>query len=135
MRKRSVRFEKRLTLGELKALTGFRLTGLLTFLLAGVTGEKVSFAERVFEFLVGLEESASDSELDRSDLAGHTATASVHCDIELVHCICHLEGVQDLVLERKRAEVIFESALVNSDVSATGSQGDSRGRGLAATGC
>ena len=44
---------------------------------------------------------------------------------ELVHCIRHLEGMQDLILERKRAEVFFESTLVDRDVSAAGSQGDS----------
>ena len=56
-------------------------------------------------------------------------------DIILIRHIRGVEGMEDLVLEGKRAEVVLERALVDRDLPCSGNQGYSGGSGLATAGC
>ena len=119
------------TLGDLEALAGAGLTGLLAFLLPGITGEELVFAEGVLKIGIRLEEGAGDTELDGTDLTGHSTTHGADGSVVLVGDIGGLEGVEHLVLEGESTEVILEGALVDRDLTRARDKGDAGGGGLA----
>ena len=122
------------TLRELEALTSLGLSGLLTFFLAGITGEEIVFAKGIAEIRIGFQESAGDAELNGTDLTAHATAGGADRDIILIGHVGGLERVKDLVLERERAEVFFEGTLVDRDLSGSGNKSDTGGGRLTASG-
>jgi hypothetical protein len=128
-------FPDGLTLRELEALTSLGLSGLLALFLAGITGKEIVFAKGIAEIRIGLQESAGDPELDGTDLTAHATTGGADRDIILIGHVGGLKGVKDFVLEREGAEILFEGALVDRDLSGSGNKGDAgRGRFTASGG-
>src|SRR5688572_768838 len=75
---------KRLTLGELEALAGAGLAGLLALFLAGVTGEVTGLLKGDAELGIELQESAGDAMGNGAGLAADATAGDVHGHIELV---------------------------------------------------
>lgn len=121
-------------LRELEALPCLGLAGLLTFLLARVACQKIIFTKGVTKIAIGLQEGAGDAQLDCANLSAYTTAVGSDRDIILIRHIGGVEGMEDLVLERKRAEVVLERALVDRDLPCSGNQGYSGGSGLATAG-
>lgn len=127
-------FPCRLTLRELEALTSLGLSGLLTLFLAGIAGKEIVFAKGIAEIRVGLQEGTGDAELDGTNLTAHATAGSADRDIKLIGDVGCLERVEDLVLERERAEILFESTLIDGDLSGSGNKSDAGGCCLTASG-
>lgn len=123
-----------LTLRKLEAFPGLGLSGLLAFFLAGIAGEEIVFPKDVAEIRIGLQKCPGNPQLDRADLAANPTAGGADVRVVLVGHIGGLERMKHLVLKRQSAEIIFESAFVDRDLSSPGDESDSGGGGFAASG-
>jgi hypothetical protein len=123
-----------LTLGELEALAGTRLTGLFPLFHPRVAGEEAGGAKSGFDFGVFGQQGAGESVADGSDLAGHATTFDIHGHIILLRGIGDLERLNENVLQRDGRKIFFKSAIIDRDRAGTGGEADASGGGFAATG-
>src|ERR1700694_1594237 len=72
----------RLTLGELEALAGAGLAGLLAFFLAGVTGQVTGLLEGDAELGIELQQGAVDAVAHGAGLGADATAGDVHDDVE-----------------------------------------------------
>src|SRR6478736_7217922 len=125
---------KRLTLGELEALAGAGLAGLLALFLAGVTGEVTGLLESDAKLGIELQQGAGDAVGNRTGLAADAATSDVHGHIELVLAVSRDERRQGALHEVVVGEIDLKLAVIDHGLAGTGKNADAGGGRLAAAG-
>ena len=105
----------RLALGELEPFAGAGLTGLFTFLHAGVAREEPLLFEWDADRLVNLKKRAAQSEAHGASLAVDSAAGRLDDDVVGVDSVRDLKRTKDLVLKREAAEIIGKVAAVDFD--------------------
>ena len=109
-----------LTLGELEALAGTRLSGFFALFHAGISSEKAFLLEGGPEIWIDLDEGAGNREANRSDLANDAAAVGVHVQVKLLELVGREEGEEHAVLLRDRRKVFVVGLVVDGDHTATG---------------
>src|SRR6478609_2260838 len=102
---------KRLTLGELEALAGAGLAGLLALFFAGVTGEVTGLLQGDAELGIELQQRAGDAMGHGARLAADAATGDIHKDVELVLRVRSDERGDGAAHEVVVREIDFELAV------------------------
>src|SRR6478609_2938728 len=125
---------KRLTLGELEALAGAGLAGLLALFLAGVTGEVTGLLEGNAELGIELQQGAGDAVGNRTGLAADAAAGDVHGHIELVLAVGSDERREGALHEVVVGEIGLELAFVDDGLAGAGNDADAGGGRLATAG-
>src|SRR6218665_1603438 len=125
---------KRLALGELEALAGAGLAGLLALFLAGVTGEVTGLLEGDAKLGIELQKRAGDAMGHRAGLAADAAAGDIHGHVELVLAVSGDERGEGAAHEIVVGEIDLELAVVDDGLAGTGNDADAGGGRLATAG-
>ena len=104
-----------LTLGELEALAGLGLTGLLTFNDARVAGHEAFGAECGLVLGINLDEGAGDCETESLGLTFVATAVEIDVDVIFLYSVKSREGLFYDILKDGRGEVYVQGALVDGD--------------------
>ncbi len=118
-----------LPFGELEALSSSRLTGLLPFHRARVSGQKTLFPQFLPVPLIGFEQRPSDAQAQRTRLAGQPTPVHPCPYIERSERVRSRESLLNVLDQRTPRKIITESPTVDVPLSGTGGEvdpGDSR---------
>lgn len=124
-----------LTLGELEALAGSGLAGLLALTCTWVTTQKAGGFEGGTKFGIVLDQGAGDGQFDGIGLAVKSTSAGDGLDVELVLKAGDLKRLEKLALESQGGQDFFEGVFVDGDFSGSGGDPDAGNGGLATSGC
>src|SRR3984885_1721152 len=123
-----------LTLGVLRAATGFAAADLLAFHLACITRHEACLTQGLAQRLIIPNQRARNAVPDRAGLAGDAATAHVHADVELGGQLHHLERLAHDHAAGLATEELIDRTLVDGDAAGTGLHINARRGALAPAG-
>src|ERR1700722_20343875 len=123
-----------LTLGVLRAATGFAAADLLAFHLARIARHEAGPAQRLAQRLIVADQRARNSVPDRAGLAGDAATAHMHADVELGGQLHHFQRLAHDHAAGLTTKEFVDRALVDGDTAGTGLHVDARRGALAPAG-
>jgi len=123
-----------LALGELEALAGAGLAGLLALFFARIAHQVAGLLEGGAQLGIELLEGAGDTVSNRTGLAGDAAASDVGGDIDLILHLDGEEGDVSLLGEVLVGEVVVERAAVGDQLARAFGDTDAGGGGLTATG-
>eukprot|EP01132_Coremiostelium_polycephalum_P021669 gene21671-25721_t len=134
LREEAGRFLERkseLTLRVLRTLTRFTQTNFLTFNFTSIASHEASFAQSATQGFVVLHQSASDTVADCASLTTYTATDNGDVDVELFNGLGQFQRLTNYHAGSFATEEIFQSAVVDRDVTSTRTQENASGSGFA----
>ena len=105
--------EKKLSLGELEALTGFFVAVFFALFLARIASQIAEFFQRRADLFVILDESAGDAQARGNGLRFDAATLHADDEIVLLWLIELLERSHDLFPLQRERKVLLEGAAVD----------------------
>ena len=115
--------EGNLTFAELEAGSRARLTRLLPLDFAGVAGqESLGLESGTVSLSVEIAQGAGYSEPDSFRLAFGASTDHIHLHVKLTFCLRDGERLVHDVLKGTLLEVVLEGAVIDRDVTLTGSE-------------
>ena len=125
----------RLTLRELEALAGTRLTGFLALLHAAVTRHAAGLLERGAEIRVGFDQRTGQSVADGTGLTGNAATLREHDNVGRGKVVAgDRDRLLEIVAERLRGDVGLEGFAVDGPFALAFNERNARDGGFAAAG-
>jgi hypothetical protein len=109
-----------LPLGELEPLACAFLTVLLALMFPGVTSQKAGFLERSTQFGVELNQSAGDTQLNRTGLTSNAASICEDQHVETIRHFNRQERQPDRHATRFGRKVIFQGTAIDRDFARSG---------------
>src|SRR3954451_20428140 len=125
---------RKLTLGELRALTGLLQASLLALLRARVAREEAAALELAAQVGIGLHESARHAVAEGAGLGGHPAAVDARDHVHALLVARRLERCSHRLLEGGAREEVLERAAVHLVLAGAGLEDHARDGGLALAG-
>jgi len=123
-----------LPLGELEPLACALLAVLLALMFPRVTSQQAGFLERSTQFGIELDQSARDTQLDRTSLTGNATSICEDQHVETIRHFNRQERLPDRHATRFGRKVVFQGTAIDRDLARSGPEEHTSNATLAAPG-